>query len=251
MRPRMKRAGQGKSTPEDNGRNKKAMIVLLLALVFFSLSATVAEAALRDSIRSGWSSIRVYVLSAPFWVNVLILFGVGMVLYTLLLAKSMGSDNSTKAIIYIVLILIAIVIATKFMGDDGKPEYLWRNDQFRNFTRFLIGPKDSLGACPSSHSGWRALAGLNPNPPCCGTGAYWTLAEGERVCKQAILRTNVAGTGLPALIFAFLAFYLLFGAYGGKLGFDRMGSGGGKWFPIFLSLVLAALIANERVPKNH
>ncbi|MBU2561953.1 MAG: hypothetical protein KKD17_06680 [Nanoarchaeota archaeon] len=232
---------------------KKMFMFMLFAFVFLSISSTFAEAAVRDSIRNAWGHMRTYVFSAPFWVNALIIFAVGFILYTVLIAKAMGygSDNSTKIMMYIVLALIAIVIATKFVGANGAPEYLWNNDQFRNFTRFLIGPKESLGTCSGSHSGIRAWLGWEPNPPCCGTGSYFTSAGGQRVCKQAILRTNQNGTGLPALIIGFLALYLLFGAYGSKLGFDRMGSSGGKWFPIMLSLVLAAMIANDRIPKNH
>ncbi|MBN1543930.1 hypothetical protein JW898_00530 [Candidatus Woesearchaeota archaeon] len=247
------RSMEGKGPAGHGSDSRKRMFLLILfAFIFLSISSTFAEAAVRDSIRNGWSHMRTYVLSGPFWINTLIIFAVGFILYTILIAKSMGGgDNSTKIMMYIVLALIAIVIATKFVGANGAPEYIWNNDQFRNFTRFLIGPRESLGACSGSHSGIRAWLGWEPNPPCCGTGAYFTSAGGQRVCKQAILRTNQNGTGLPALIIGFLALYLLFGAYGSKLGFDRMGSSGGKWFPIMLSLILAAMIANDRIPKNH
>ncbi|MBW2964183.1 hypothetical protein KY363_01875, partial [Candidatus Woesearchaeota archaeon] len=96
----------------------------------------------------------------------------------------------------------------------------------------------------------KAILNWDPNPPCCGTGAYETTEKGKLVCRQALLRTNENGSGLPALLVSFLAFFLLFKVFGDKLGFGDTGSGGGKWLPIILSGVLAALMTNQRVTKN-
>jgi hypothetical protein len=230
----------------------------MMSVVLTAVASTVVEAAAMDSVRSAWGSMRVYVLSGPFWINALIVFAGIFLLYTLLLSSKLGgSDNTTKIMMYIVIGIIALVVATKFVDPGtGAPEYIWHNDQFRMFTRFLIGPEQSLGACAApEHSFWRSLLpfGLGePNPPCCGPGAYFMTAHGRQdVCKQAILRTNDNGVGLPAFIIATILFYLLFASQGKSLGFDSMGASGGKWFPIVLSVVLGAMMANERVAKNN
>jgi len=239
---------------------KRVLLFAMLSVMLTAVASTVVEAAAMDSVRNAWGSMRVYVLSGPFWINALIVFAGIFLLYTLLLSSKLGgSDSTTKVIMYIVIGIIALVIATKFIDPaTGAPEYIWHNDQFRMFTRFLIGPEagQGPGACAApEHSWWRSWVpfGLaEPNPPCCGAGAYFTQAHGRQdVCKQAILRTNDNGVGLPAFIIATILFYLLFASQGKKLGFDSMGSSGGKWFPIVLSVVLGAMMANERVAKNN
>jgi hypothetical protein len=247
-----RRHSVGKRSAKSSTAKNKLLMLLLFAFVFITVSAIAVEAGPLDSLKTGWSQVRVYVLSIAFWINAVIIFGVAFVLYTLLMSKMMGSDTGSKTIIYIVLGIIALVIASKVVASNGTPQYIWHNEQFRSFSQFVIGPAAPLEGCAApAHSFWRSLSGIEPNPPCCGTGAYFTRIHNRQVCKQAILRVNENGSGLPALVISFVLFWLLFAAYGSRLGFNNMGAGGGKWFPIALSLLLAALMTNERITKNN
>ncbi len=236
------------SSKTDNNRNAKIFLMMVVSLMLISLVAAPAEAGIKDSVKTFWSKTGPYVKSPAFWVNSIIIFAALFMLYTALLSSKVGSDKTQQTMVYIVIGLVAIIIATKFVG-AGVPQYLWHNDNFRKTTQFLIGPSQEMGACAEpAHSFWKALFGFNPNPPCCGSGAYFN-AKG--ICRQAILRTNENGSGLPALIIASILFFLLLSAYGKELGFQSMGANGGKWFPIILSLLLGALLANERITKNN
>jgi hypothetical protein len=253
MKAKTGRAGKRKAIDRDTQPNnntttaRKILMLLLLAFVFLSITAEVTEAAAMDSVKNLWSKMKNYVLRGAFWINAIIIFGVGFLLYTLLLSNKVGSDTSTKVIMILILILVSTIIATKIVDNNGVPQYLWHNDQFRKFTQFLIGPSaaDAKNACatPVTHSLGKSILGITPNPPCCGTGAYENRGG---ICKQAILRTNENGSGIPALLIGFLAFYLLFSAYGSSLG-----TSGSKWFPITMSIVLAAIVANSRITKNN
>ncbi|MFH1064167.1 MAG: hypothetical protein V1729_03745 [Candidatus Woesearchaeota archaeon] len=233
---------------------KKMLLLAVFTLMLFISNAAVVEAGIGGSLKNTWGSVRVYVLSMAFWLNALIIFGIVFLLYTLLLSSKVGSNNTQQIMMYIVIGVIALVIATKIVATNGAPQYVWQNDQFRKFTQFAIGPQDHLGPCSEklSSSFGKSLLGIDPNPPCCGTGAYFTTVKsGRSACKQAILRTNENGSGLPAFIVAAILFYLLFSINGAKLGFDKMGSGGGKWFPIVLTAILAALVTNDRMTKDN
>jgi hypothetical protein len=238
---------------------RRLLFIGLMSVLLFAMASSVVEARAMDSIRNTWSHMRVYVLSGPFWVNAIIIFAVAFILVTLLLSNKLGSDSTQKVMLYIVIGVIAIIIATKFVAANGAPQYLWQNEQFRQFTQFLIGPDAAhqRGPCVApAHSFWMSMLPFgwgDPNPPCCGAGAYEISVRNRPnpVCKQAILRTNENGSGLPAFIIATILFYLLFSAYAKNLGIDGMGSGGGKWFPIILAVVLGAMMANERVTKNN
>jgi hypothetical protein len=241
------------------GTVRRLLLLAMLSMMLTAMAASVVEAAAMDSVRNTWSSMRVYVLSGPFWVNALIVFAVLFMLSSLLFQSKMGYDNTHKVMMYIVIGIIALVIATKFVASNGAPQYIWQNEQLRSFTQFLIGPDAAhqKGACAApGHSLLMSLLPFGwgePNPPCCGAGAYEITVSNMPLpaCKQAILRTNENGSGLPAFIIAGILFFLLFKAYSKNLGFDSAGGGGGKWFPIVISVVLAALVANERVTKNH
>ena len=236
------------SRKEKSTKMKIWMLVLFMALSFFA-SAVVVEAGPFDSLRTGWTQVRTYVLSMQYWVNALILFGALFILFTLLLKKHMGSDKTTMIVMYIIIGVAALIISTKFVV-GGVPQYMWHNEGFRDATQFLIGPSRPLNPCAAPNPPWwrNVMSEYFSNPPCCGTGAYFkATADNPAACKQAILRTNASGSGLPAFIIAGILFFLLFNGYGKNLGFDRTG----KWMPIILSLILAALLANERVTKSQ
>lgn len=247
-----------KSFPERAGQDAKRektlqrriwLLTLMMTLSFFA-SAAVVEAGPLDSLRSGWGQVRTYVLSMQFWVNALIIFGVLFILFTLTLKKSMGSDKTTMTVMYVIIGIAALIIATKVVASNGVPQYIWHNDNIRDGVQFLFGPSRPLGPCRAPDASWlrNIWSDYVSNPPCCGTGAYFkSLPNNPNACKQAILRTNGNGSGLPAFIIAAILFYLLFNGYGKNLGFDRTG----KWMPIALSLILAALLANERITKNQ
>ncbi len=248
MNRKKKYCKDSESMRQNSIKMKIWMLVLFIGLSFFA-NAVVVEAGPFDSIRTGWSQIRTYILSMQFWINALILFGVLFILFTLLLKKHMGSDKTTMTVMYIIIGVAALIIATKFVV-GGVPQYMWHNEGFRDTTQFLIGPSRPLSPCAAPNPPWWRNIGSSwfSNPPCCGTGAYFkATADNPAACKQAILRTNTGGSGLPAFIIAGLLFFLLFNGYGKNLGFDRTG----KWMPIILSLILAALLANERVTKNQ
>jgi len=245
----MKAADKRGKMKRADKRAERLWILVAMMFLSFLMSATIVEA---GPIGAAWSQIRTFVLSAQFWVNALILFGVGFVLYTLTIGKKMGNDKTTKIVILVVLGVAALIIATKFIAPNGVPQYMWHNEQFRGAAQFFIGPSRPVGACAAPpHSLFRTLFGINPNPPCCGTGAYYRTINGEQVCKQAILRSNENGSGLPAFIIALILFYLLFSAYGKKLGFSNMGSKVGSWMPIILSVILAAMMTNDRITKAN
>jgi hypothetical protein len=236
------------------GTRNKIFIALLLMIVFFSICSNVAEAGALDSVRSAWGSMRTFVFSGKFWVNALIVFAVIFILQLLLLRDMMRDrgDTSTKVIMYILVGVIALVIASKFVGTGGQPEYLWQNEQVRNFVQFLLGPSTPRPACTAEGNSFiRRLFAQDPTPPCCGAGAYLRTVQGERVCRQALLRTNEDGSGLPAFIIAAILFYLLFSGYKKSLGIDSMGDKSSKWFVILLSLILAGMMANQRVTKGQ
>jgi hypothetical protein len=91
------------------------------------------------------------------------------------------------------------------------------------------------------------LLNIGPNPPCCGSGAYEITVHGKELCKQAILRTNENGSGLPVLILAGILFFILLRVYGDELGFGKDNT----WLPIIIALILSALITNQRITKNN
>jgi|GEM_PF-2854249 len=232
-------------------RNRKFLTILLLSVILFLWSSTIVEAKALDTIKTGWSKMRPFAFSGAFWVNAIVIFGALFLLYSLLLANKIGSDQTTATMMYIVIGIVAIVIATKFVA-GGVPQAIWSSDTFWKFAQFLIGPKEELRDCgETAHSFWKSLLGINPNPPCCGAGAYKPIIRGAEVCRQAILRTNENGSGLPAFILASIMFYLLFMVYGDKLGFNKMGGDASKWMPIILALMIGALLANERITKNN
>ncbi|MBW2996821.1 hypothetical protein KY349_00605 [Candidatus Woesearchaeota archaeon] len=220
------------SSTENSWNAKRILLLLLIVLVLFTITADAAEAAAMDRIKNTWSKASKYVKSGAYWVNALIIFIIGFLLFTFLLKDKIGSDNTQKAIMYILLVVIALLIASKILA-GGVPQYMWKTEQLDRFTRFLIGPRAAVST-----------------GDCSGTGAYFTQVREETVCRQAILRTNQSGAGLPAFIVAFLLLYLMFNVYGERFGFDKMGAGGGKWFPIILSMMFAGLIANNGTTKN-
>jgi hypothetical protein len=233
-------------------RGRKVLLILLTALVLMSLAATIVEASVKDSFKNAWGKMKVYVAKAAFWVNAVVVFFGLYILFILLLSEKVGSDTAKQVMMYILIGVVALIISTKFVDNSGTPEYIWKNVKFRDFTQFLIGPTTPLPACNTAQtpSFWKSMSGDTPNVPCCGTGAYKQVVTGKEYCKQALLRTNVQGAGLPAFLIASILFYLLFGGYGDKLGFKNMGGKAGEWFPIILSVLLGGLMANERVSKN-
>ncbi len=232
----------------DRKNSLKLLAVFTMLFMSFVLSSAVVEAGPMDSIKSAWGSVRVYLFSGAFWINAVIIFGVAFLIYSLLLQKHMGGGNANQTVIYIVLIIIAIVVSTKIVDGNGVPQVMWHNQKFRGMAEYFIGPGGPTEPCAAQgHSFFRTFLGITPNPPCCGTGAYYKTIHGDRVCRQAILRINENGSGLPAFIISAILFFLLFSAFGKNLGFDRTG----KWMPIILSLILAAMLANSRVTKNQ
>jgi hypothetical protein len=229
---------------------KKLLSILFLFILLFTISAPIVEAAAMTKVSAAWASMKVFVLNPAFWVNAIIIFGAIFLLYSLLLSNKVGNDTSGKVVMIIVLIIIAMVISTHIKTDQGVPDYIWKNTQFSKFTRFLIGSGQTTRTCAGG-VGSQIKSILDwSTPSCCGTGAYETVIRGRTVCRQAILRTNENGSGLPAFIIALILFYILFNAYGSKLGLGSTGSGGGKWFPILLTVLLAALVTNQRLTKN-
>jgi len=202
--------------------NRKTTIIFLLAVLFMTIAATVVEAAAMDSVKNWWGKTKVFVMSPAFWVNAIVVFAVIMVLYMLLLSESVGTDTTKQAMMYIIIGLIAIIIATKIV-DSGVPVYIWKNTQFTNMTRFLLGEKDANGVYNDTKGNSR----------------------------QAILRINNNGAGLPAFLIASILFYLLFLAKKESLGLDKVGDKAGQWIPIILSLLLGGLIANGGITKNQ
>jgi Flp pilus assembly pilin Flp len=231
----------------------KIAMLLLLSVVLVAVFSIPAEAAVKDSLRSFWSQISVFVKSWQFWVNAFIVFAGLFLLYTITLSEKAGSDTGKKVIIYIIIILAAVILSTKIVDDSGHPEKIWSNERFRGFTQFLIGPATPVGQCGTTDepSAWKNFIGSNPNPPCCGTGVYQKTVGGKLPCKQAILRTNESGAGMPAFLIASILFFLLFSSMGDKLNFKSMGGKAGEWFPIVLSVLLGALMANERITKSN
>jgi len=231
----------------------KIAMLLLLSFVLVAVFSVPAEAAIQDSLRSFWSQISVFVKSWQFWVNSFIVFAGLFLLYTLLLSGKVGNDTGKQVMVYIIIIIAALIISSKIVDASGVPEKIWSNERFRSFTQFLIGPAEPLGECGTTDmpSFWKSMTGTTPNPPCCGTGAYTKDIGGKPLCKQAILRTNESGAGLPAFLIASILFFLLFSSFGDKLGFKSMGGKAGEWFPIVLSVLLGALMANERITKSN
>ncbi|NQU78652.1 hypothetical protein HQ545_02695 [Candidatus Woesearchaeota archaeon] len=229
----------------------KIFIVLLLAVVLTSVLSTIVQAGPFDSLRTGWSQIRFFVFSAAFWINSLIVFGAAFLGFILLLKDKLGSDNTQKIVMYIIIGIVALITASKIVADTGQPVYLWEKESFAAGLRFLIGPSPSMESCRADGpSMFRSWLSIDPNPPCCGAGAYYTDIQGERVCRQAIFRTNEQGTGLPAFIAAGLLLFLLLHISRGALGLEGLGDSGSKWFTIILSGFLAALIAHQRVSRS-
>lgn len=220
------------SSDKDSWNAKRILLLLLIVLVLLTITADAAEAAAMDRVKDTWAKASKYVKSSAYWVNAFIIFIIGFLLFTFLLKDKIGSDNTQKAIMYILLVIIALLIASKILA-GGVPQYMWKTEQLDRFTRFLIGPMNAVST-----------------GDCSGTGSYFTQVRGETVCRQAILRVNQSGAGLPAFIVAFLLLYLIFNVYGDRFGFDKMGAGGGKWFPIIISVMFAGLIANNGTTKN-
>jgi len=231
----------------------KIAMLLLLSVVLVAVFSIPAEAAVKDSLKTFWSKISVFVKSWQFWVNAFIIFAGLFLLYTITLSEKAGSDTGKKVIIYIIIILAAVILSTKIVDSSGAPEKIWSNERFRGFTQFLIGPATPVGQCGTTDepSAWKNFIGSNPNPPCCGTGVYQKTVGGKLLCKQAILRTNESGAGMPAFLIASILFFLLFSSMGDKLNFKSMGGKAGEWFPIVLSVLLGALMANERITKSN
>lgn len=199
----------------------RILLIMIIVLVLFSITAEAAEAKAMDSIKNAWNSSKKFAKSPAYWVNALIVFGALFLLQIAFLRDKIGSDTTQKVIMYTVLILLALIIATKIVASNGVPQYIWKLGSFAQFIRFLLGS----GA----------------------DGTYTKTIGGQTVVRQGILRTNNNGAGLPALIVSFLILYLLFNVYKSNLGLD---GAGGKWLHISLSGVLAALIANQGTPKN-
>jgi hypothetical protein len=244
MRARQK-SGKGNDV---SCTGKKVALLILLVLFMLSITASAAEASVSGSIKNTWSKMRNYVKSGAFWLNVIVFFAIGFIIYSLTLGKSQ-SDTTQKVMMYLLIGVVAVIIATKIVAENGAPQFIWHNNQFRRFTQFMIGPSTALGDCEAPpHSFWRSLTGIEPNPPCCGDGAYQIMIRGDLVCKQALLRINNNGSGLPALIVSFLLFMLLFSAFGKNLGMD---GDSGKWIKWALTIVLSALVTNQRITKNN
>ncbi|MBW2965199.1 hypothetical protein KY363_07110, partial [Candidatus Woesearchaeota archaeon] len=175
-------SGSGRRT-EDLNTQRKVLCIVLLAFLFMTVSATFVDAAAMDRVKKTWGEVRHYALAPAFWVNALIIFGVLFVLYSLLLAQKMGSDSSQKVILYILIAIIAMIIATKIVAANGVPQYMWKNTQFSKATQFLIGPTNPRNSCGGGvPSQVKAILNWDPNPPCCGTGAYETTEKGKLVC---------------------------------------------------------------------
>lgn len=199
----------------------RILLVMVILLVLFSISADAAEAKVTDTIKKAWNSSRKYVKSPAYWVNALIVFGALFLLQIAFLRDKLGSDTVQKVILYIVLGLLALVISTKIVASNGVPQYVWKVGSFAQFVRFLLG--------------------TGPE------GTYTKTVGGETVTRQGIFRANDNGAGLPALIVAFVLLYLLGNKYKSELGFD---AAGGRWLQVTLSAILAALIANQGTTKN-
>ncbi|MBW2968212.1 hypothetical protein KY362_07035 [Candidatus Woesearchaeota archaeon] len=223
------------STPaKDMRKGLRIAIVLLMFLTLFIVNAAAAEAAIGDKFRDAWRTMSPFVLSGAFWVNALIVSLVLIVGFILIWSRN-SSTGAKQTILYIALGVIGILIATKFVGMNGEPQYLWENEQISAMIEFTIGPSDAL-SCPRSDR-------------CCGSGAY-IKEQPQPDCKQAILKTNTGGRGLPAFLFASILFTLLLFTFKSDLNFDKMGSTLGTWFPIGLGVLLGALTANEGVTKG-
>ncbi len=248
-----------------NASKKRLAIMFLVLVIGLMLLSLTAEAAFKDKARDSWaktkngihkawSHISNYVRSGAFWINAILITILAIVLLVFFLSDKL-SDNSTKTLIYVLIGIIAIVLSTHIIDNRGNPTYLWKQEQFRQATQFFIGPTNAMGRCPvdvflgSETLGTivgfgRDVVGLGGEPPCCGTGAYEKFypETNTKQCKQAVLRINENGAGLPALIVATIIFFVLF-----------------KWlmkdterkYLLSMAIVLAALLANERVTKNQ
>lgn len=210
--------------------SRKLLVVMLLALFLISISSYAVEAKTVDSVKAWWGKTKIFAFSGAFWVNFIVVYAVLFLLYTMLLSQSVGSDNTKQVMMYIVIGLIALIIATKVVAANGAPDYIWKSNQFAKLTRFILG--DKTDSCGSMR----------------GSGVY-TDAKGQ--CRQAILMTNTNGAGLPAFLVASILFYLLFSAKASSLGIDKAGDKAGKFIPLALALLLGGLIANGGVRKSQ
>lgn len=233
----------------DNSR-KRILLLIVIAFVLFA-NAFIVEAAAKDSIKSAVGSMKTFALSGAFWINAFIIFGVLYIANTLLFKDKYGSGNFNKIVMLVIIGLIAMAVSSKVTDDAGKPMYIWDKQTAQDAVQFFLGPSaaNAQASCSSQPSFWMSIAGVEPNPPCCGSGAYFVNVKNEKSCKQAILRTNDDGSGLPAFIIAAILIILLFKFYGKNLNLDS-GTGIGKWTPFILSIILGALIANQRVRQQ-
>lgn len=165
----------------------RILLIMIIVLVLFSITADAAEAKAMDSIKNAWNSSKKFAKSPAYWVNALIVFGALFLLQIAFLRDKIGSDTAQKVIMYTVLILLALIISTKIVASNGVPQYIWKIGSFAHFIRFLLGSDQN--------------------------GVYSKTVDGQSVIRQGILRTNNNGAGLPALIVSFLLLYLLFNVY--------------------------------------
>lgn len=236
----------------DRPLNKK-LLVLLIFVVLLALSTPVVEAGVGDNIKATWGNMRVYVISGAFWINTVLVFAALFIAYNMLLKDKVGKDTFQKVIMVMIIVVIALALATKIVDDNNNPQFIWKVDNFKKATRFFLGDStQNIPRCDGKeHSFPRALLSMDPNPSCCGTGAYEFSVHGSPKCRQGILRVNENGSGLFAFILASILFLILFSAYGKELGFKDMGGKSGEWIPRILAILLGALMANSRVTKNN
>ncbi|MBI4738707.1 hypothetical protein HY772_03970 [Candidatus Woesearchaeota archaeon] len=224
--------------------DRRMLILLAISIIVLLASAFVVEAAVKDSISSGWGSFKSSVGSVKGWwssaklymnvkmfVNFFVLFVLLFVLQMMFL-KEYSQDEKQKYAIWGLCLIGAIIIGVQLVPQGNM--YLWEKGTVADITRFTLGKP----------------AGEITQPGCDGAGAYAKILPGNRgvACRQAILRIGETGKGLPALLITFLVLYAIFSIYKGQLG---MGEGGASKLVIILPAYLAALIANQGATKNQ
>ncbi|MBI5398291.1 hypothetical protein HZB03_02395 [Candidatus Woesearchaeota archaeon] len=241
MKRNMKRLTQ-RSDRETTQR--RVIILLAISIAVLLASAFVVEAQIKDSVRSGWGSVKSSIGSIGGWwqsaklymnvkmfVNFFVLFALLFILQMIFL-KEHAQDEKQKYAIWGLCLIGTVIIGVQLIPQGNL--YLWEKGTVADITRFTFGKP----------------AGEITQPGCEGDGAYAKVLPGNRgvACRQAILRIGESGKGLPALIITFLVLYVIFSVYKGQLG---MGEGGSSKLVIILPVYLAALIANQGATKNQ
>ena len=129
------------------GKNKLLLLILLVILI--ALTASIVDASVGSQAKDAFARTKFYVTKAPFWVNSLIILGVAYILYSIFLSKNVGGGNAQLVIIIIILAAGSMILSTKISDFDGNPNYIWKADNFKKTTQFLLGPPEGqkLSAC--------------------------------------------------------------------------------------------------------